>query len=74
MSIALTQTVALYASMSLTTFLYIHLHVLGESPHIGPTVLLHCMNAAVAFCVTLSNVSVIVSLASQELYQGTSQC
>ena len=53
-SSALTQTVELYDSMGLTSVLYILLHVLGGSPHIGPTTLLHCTSAAVTFCVSLS--------------------
>ena len=57
--------------MGLTTVLYIHLHALGESPHIGPTALLHCMSALVAFCVTLS-MCVLVKLHSVKNGDGIS--
>ena len=49
----MTKTVTLYDSMGLITVLHNHLHVLGESP-LGPTALLHCITAALAFCKTLS--------------------
>ena len=42
-----------YESMGHITAVYIHLHVLGVRPQVGPTPLLHCMREDVAFSTVL---------------------
>ena len=55
---------AQYVIMGLIIVVYNHLQVLGVSPHVGPTALLHCMREAVAFFVMLRICSLKLSLLS----------
>ena len=45
--------------------MYIHLHVLGLIPQVGPTALRHCIRDAVAFLVVLMICSLKLSLLSR---------
>ena len=49
--VALIHILQQYDRIGLMTAVYIHLHVLGLIPQVGPTALLHCIRDAVAFLV-----------------------
>lgn len=59
---ALTHNTAQYVRIGLITAVYIHLHVRGVRPQVGPTALLHCIKELVAFLVILLTCSLKVSM------------
>ena len=63
--VALIHILQQYDRIGLMTAVYIHLHVLGLIPQVGPTALLHCIRDAVAFLVILVICSLKLSLLSR---------